>query len=149
MQIRIEMLIDGPRHESAAAGQQISLSKYRHSIDLMSVLVSKDLKVRYRSTMLGYVWSLLYPLAFALIFYFLFRVIVRIEVENYALFLIGGLFPWHWISNSASGPTLPPSLYPSLESVWLRGASAVAIAPTKAATSCPAEPRPPRQPTVQ
>ena len=115
----------------------------------MSVLVSKDLKVRYRSTMLGYLWSLLYPLAFALIFYFLFRVIVRIEVENYALFLIGGLFPWHWISNSASGPTLPPSLYPSLESVWLRGASAVAIAPTKAATSCPAEPRPPRQPTVQ
>lgn len=115
----------------------------------MSVLVSKDLKVRYRSTMLGYVWSLLYPLAFALIFYFLFRVIVRIEVENYALFLIGGVFPWHWISNSASGPTLPPSLYPSLESVWLRGASAVAIAPTKAATSCPAEPRPPRQPTVR
>ncbi len=85
--------------------QRSSLDTYRHYLDLVSVLVAKDLKVRYRSTMLGYVWSLLYPLAFALIFYFLFRVIARIEVENYALFLITGLFPWHWISNSVSAST--------------------------------------------
>jgi len=71
-----------------------------HSRDLIHVLVAKELKVRYRSTFLGYAWSLLHPLAFATVFFILFRVVMRIEMENYALFLIAGLFPWQWFQNS-------------------------------------------------
>jgi lipopolysaccharide transport system permease protein len=70
--------------------------------DLIWVLVSKELKLRYHSTAFGYLWSVLNPLAFAAIYFFLCKVVMRIQVEHYALFLITGLFPWQWFSNSAT-----------------------------------------------
>jgi lipopolysaccharide transport system permease protein len=75
-------------------------SKTRHFIDIAIVLLQKDLKVRYKSTIFGYLWSVGHPLAFALVFYIAFRVVMRIQVEDYVLFLISGLFPWQWFSNS-------------------------------------------------
>lgn len=70
--------------------------------DLILVLVGKEFKVRYKSTLLGYAWSLLHPLAFALILFVLFRVVMRFELEAYSLYLIAGLFPWQWISNTVA-----------------------------------------------
>lgn len=78
----------------------MDVAKFAHNRDLIRVLVAKELKVRYRSTFLGYAWSLLHPLAFATVFFILFRVVMRIQMENYALFLIAGLFPWQWLQNS-------------------------------------------------
>ena len=70
-----------------------------HYRDLIGVLLEKELKVRYRSTLLGYVWSILHPLAFAVVYYAVFKLVVRIPVESYSLFLIAGLFPWQWFQN--------------------------------------------------
>src|SRR4030043_1369754 len=82
-------------------------SKIQHSIDLITVLTQKEMKVRYKSTFFGYLWSVAYPLAFALVFFIAFKVIMRIQIENYALFLIAGLFPWQWFSNSVNAsPTV-------------------------------------------
>jgi len=75
-------------------------SKTRYSIDIIIVLSQKDLKVRYKNTVLGYLWSIGNPLAFAMVFYIAFKIVVRIQVEDYVLFLISGLFPWQWFSNS-------------------------------------------------
>lgn len=75
-------------------------SKTRHLIDIATVLLQKDLKVRYKSTFFGYLWSIGHPLAYALVFFVAFKVVMRIQIENYALFLISGLFPWQWLSNS-------------------------------------------------
>jgi lipopolysaccharide transport system permease protein len=77
-------------------------SKIQHYIDLIIVLTQKEMKVRYRNSFLGYVWSILNPLAFAFIFFVIFRVVMRIQMENYTLFLIAGLFPWQWFSNSVN-----------------------------------------------
>jgi len=74
--------------------------KARHYIDIIIVLIQKDLKVRYKNTVLGYLWSIGHPLAFAMVFYIAFKIVVRIQVEDYVLFLITGLFPWQWFSNS-------------------------------------------------
>jgi len=60
------------------------------------------MKVRYKNSFLGYLWSLLHPLAFALIFFAVFKVIMRIGMKNYTLFLIAGLFPWQWFSTSVN-----------------------------------------------
>lgn len=73
--------------------------------DLIFVLTKKEIKVRYKNSYFGYVWSLLNPLAFALIFYFVFGIIMRVKMEHYSLFLITGLFPWQWISNSLTAST--------------------------------------------
>lgn len=67
--------------------------------DLLIVLLQKELKVRYNNTVLGYVWSVANPLAFAMVYFFAFRLVMRVPVENYSLVLLSGVFPWQWFSN--------------------------------------------------
>ncbi|MBN1595816.1 ABC transporter permease [candidate division FCPU426 bacterium] len=74
----------------------------QYLMDLISVVTRKDLQVRYKSYVLGYLWSLANPLAFAFVFWVAFKVVMRIQMEAYALFLIAGLFPWQWFSNSVN-----------------------------------------------
>mgnify|MGYP003966764837 FL=1 len=74
--------------------------KFLANLDLIYLLVSRDLKVRYKNSFFGYIWAIANPLAFAVIYYFAFKVILRIEVENYSSYLLIGLFTWIWVSNS-------------------------------------------------
>jgi lipopolysaccharide transport system permease protein len=71
-------------------------------VDLIIVLTQKEMKVRYKSSVLGYLWSIAHPLAFAFVFFIAFKIVMRIAMENYTLFLIAGLFPWQWFSNSVN-----------------------------------------------
>ncbi len=71
--------------------------------DLVAVLTQKELKVRYKGSFLGYLWSIANPLAFALVFFVVFKVVMRVGIPDYPLFLIAGLFPWHWFQNSVNG----------------------------------------------
>ncbi len=68
--------------------------------ELINVLTRKEISVRYKSSLLGYFWSVLHPLAFGLIYYVVFREIMRVPVNNYPLFLLCGLFPWQWASTA-------------------------------------------------
>lgn len=72
----------------------------RYFYDLVMVLTQKEIKVRYKNNFFGYLWSLANPLFFALIYYTVFKTIMRVKMEDYTLFLICGLFPWQWINNS-------------------------------------------------
>jgi lipopolysaccharide transport system permease protein len=76
--------------------------RLQNVVDIIIVLTQKELKVRYKSNVLGYFWSVGNPLAFALVFFVAFKVVVRIPIEDYALFLIAGLFPWQWFANSVN-----------------------------------------------
>ena len=70
--------------------------------DLVLVLTHKELKVRYKNSFLGYIWSVAHPLAFAFVYFIAFKVVMKIQMKDYALFLIAGLFPWQWFANSAN-----------------------------------------------
>lgn len=85
------MLIDGDNVQK--------LVYYR---DLVLVFTQKEIKTRYKSSFLGYLWSVAHPLAFAFVYYIAFKVVMKIQMENYALFLIAGLFPWQWFANSVN-----------------------------------------------
>lgn len=76
-----------------------SLGYYK---DLVLVLTQKELKVRYKRSFLGYLWSIANPLALALVFFIAFKIFMKIPIENYTLFLIAGLFPWQWFLNSVN-----------------------------------------------
>ncbi len=76
-----------------------NLENYR---DLIVVLTQKEIKVRYKSSVFGYLWSIGHPLAFAFVFFLAFKVIMKLQMEDYTLFLIAGLFPWQWFSNSVN-----------------------------------------------
>lgn len=75
-------------------------------IELLIELTKKEIKIRYKNSYLGYFWSLGNPLFMALIFYFVFKQVMRIDIENFALFLVSGLFVWQFISNSMSLGTM-------------------------------------------
>lgn len=68
-------------------------------IDQIGVLVSKDFKLKYDSTCLGFLWSMLIPLLMSGIFYLVFGVMMRWgDVENYLLYLVSGNFLWNFFS---------------------------------------------------
>lgn len=82
----------------------MSLEYYK---DLILVLTAKEIKIKYKNSFLGYLWSILNPLSLAVVFYFAFKFVMKIPIENFTLFLISGLFPWQWFSNSvAAGSTV-------------------------------------------
>ena len=58
--------------------------------DLVKQLVVKDVKLKYRRSFLGYVWSVLNPLMVMLVMYFVFSQMFRFNIENYSAYLIIG-----------------------------------------------------------
>lgn len=74
--------------------------------DLILTITQKELKVRYKNSILGYVWSVANPLLFAMIYYFIFKLILRVQIPNYTAFLITGLFPWQWFAGVVSSSLL-------------------------------------------
>ncbi|WP_213991142.1 ABC transporter permease [Sodalis sp. dw_96] len=71
-------------------------------LDLATVITEKELKVRYKSSFFGYLWSIANPLLFAMIYYFIFKLIMRVQIPNYTIFLITGLFPWQWFASATT-----------------------------------------------
>jgi lipopolysaccharide transport system permease protein len=68
--------------------------------DLLRELVARDVKLRYRDSVLGVAWSLLNPLAQLLVFSFVFRFVLPLNIPNYTSFLFIGLLAWNWFQGS-------------------------------------------------
>jgi ABC-type polysaccharide/polyol phosphate export permease len=62
--------------------------------DLLLLLVQKELKLKYKGTVLGVFWSLLNPLLLMAVYAIVFSVVVRYPVRNFPIFLLSGLLPW-------------------------------------------------------
>ena len=78
------------------------LPRYR---GLIQTLVVRELKARYRGSVLGYLWSFINPLLLLLIYSFVFTVVIPNRDERaqpYALFMFCGILPWTWFSASLS-----------------------------------------------
>jgi ABC-type polysaccharide/polyol phosphate export permease len=67
---------------------------------LIQTLVMRDLKVRYRGSALGLLWTLLNPMLYMGIYSLVFSVYMRMDMDHYAAFLLCGLLPWIWFSSS-------------------------------------------------
>ena len=76
---------------------------FRHR-GLIQILVARELKARYRGSVLGFFWSFVNPLLLLLVYTFVFSVILPgfrgNDLEPYALFLFCGLLPWTWFSSA-------------------------------------------------
>ncbi|KRB36266.1 ABC transporter permease [Microbacterium sp. Root180] len=86
---------------TAAVGAPGSPRRYLHSLWLLS---ARDLKVRYATSALGYLWSVLDPLVMSAIYWFVFTQIFQRTVghEPYIVFLITALLPWVWFNAAVS-----------------------------------------------
>lgn len=78
--------------------------------ELLAVLVARDIKVRYKQTVLGIVWVVLQPLAAMGLFTLVFGMLAKIPSEGhpYALFVYAALLPWTFFANAvgSSGNSL-------------------------------------------
>ena len=74
-----------------------SLVGYR---DLLIELVTKDVKLKYRRSFLGYLWSILNPLMIMLVMVIVFSSIFRFDVENYPVYLIIGQTIYNYVNNA-------------------------------------------------
>lgn len=79
-----------------------SLDHLVRFIPLLKELVSRDLKVKYRRSFLGYLWSLLNPLLMMLVMVLVFSNVFRVEVENFPMYLICGQTLFNCFSESTS-----------------------------------------------
>lgn len=82
--------------------------RYRYSIILLKQLVKTDFKLRYQGSVLGYMWSLLRPLALFAILYIVFAKFLKFggSIPHYPVYLLLGIVLWNYFvevtSNSVS-----------------------------------------------
>jgi lipopolysaccharide transport system permease protein len=77
-----------------------NLFRYR---GLIQSLVARELKARYRGSVLGFFWSFVNPLLLLLIYSFVFTTVMPNEtkgIQPYQLFMFCGILPWTWFSSS-------------------------------------------------
>jgi ABC-type polysaccharide/polyol phosphate export permease len=83
--------------------QVATLFRYRL---LIQSLVGRDLKARYRGSLLGFFWSFINPLllllTYGLVFTYMLPVQRTADLEPYFLFLFCGILPWTWFNSPCS-----------------------------------------------
>lgn len=86
---------------TATVGAPGSPRRYLHSLWLLS---ARDLRVRYATSALGYLWSVLDPLVMSLIYWFVFTQVFQRGAgeQPYIVFLITALLPWVWFNACVS-----------------------------------------------
>lgn len=63
-------------------------------------LVSRNLKVKYRRSFFGFLWTILSPMAMAVVYYFVFKVVLKIQIPRYLVFILSGILPWTFFAQT-------------------------------------------------
>jgi ABC-2 type transport system permease protein len=84
--------------QSAADARAAAQTRVR--FELLAELVRKDLKVKYKNSALGFVWSLANPLLYLAVFTLVFNVFLRGGVDNFAVLFMAGFLVWNFFNLS-------------------------------------------------
>jgi lipopolysaccharide transport system permease protein len=98
-------------HRPAVAADLIDTGAYRTSVretllavfsyrELIRDLVSKDLKLKYRGSVFGFLWSLLNPLVMILVYLVAFKYIMAVRSGGFVFLLLIGLLAWGFFAGS-------------------------------------------------
>ncbi|MGI8754527.1 MAG: ABC transporter permease, partial [Acidimicrobiales bacterium] len=79
-----------------------TLWQYR---ELVGNLTRKELKVKYKNSVLGFLWSLLNPLMYLVVFSLVFSIISQVSVPYFGIFFLSGLLAWNLFSAGLGGGT--------------------------------------------
>lgn len=78
---------------------------FQHLCDLVIQLVSRELKLRYKRSVLGIAWTLLNPLLQLLVFAIVFRGVLQLNIPHYASSVFCGLMVWTWFQSALTDAT--------------------------------------------
>jgi lipopolysaccharide transport system permease protein len=99
-------VIRPPSFSIRAMGQH--LARLVQCRDLLYALTVHRISVRYKQSLLGYVWAVLHPVLLLLLYTIIFSRLANVPTHGvpYALFAFCGLLPWTFFSNGLSGATV-------------------------------------------
>ncbi|MCP4649192.1 MAG: ABC transporter permease [PVC group bacterium] len=73
--------------------------------ELIKTLAAKEVKIKYKSAVLGWLWSILNPLLLMIVFSLVFTFILPVHKEHFPIFLLCALLPWFFLSISLNSST--------------------------------------------
>jgi len=89
--------------QSAADARASAQSRIR--LELLANLGRKDLKVKYKNSTLGFVWSMANPLLYLAVFTLVFQFFLKSGVPKFAVYLMSGLLVWNFFNTATMGAT--------------------------------------------
>jgi ABC-2 type transport system permease protein len=98
-----EGLVEINRQRSFFLGPWLMWQDIKKHHHLVSNLIMRDLRLKYRNSVLGYFWSLLEPLLLSGVYFVLFVIIKGSPEPNYPLWVIVGVITWGYFSQSLNG----------------------------------------------
>ena len=73
--------------------------------ELLKTNVKKEIRGKYKGSWLGIIWTFLNPLLMLAVYAFVFPYILRVDVENYTIFMIVALIPWNFFTTAVISGT--------------------------------------------
>jgi lipopolysaccharide transport system permease protein len=84
------------------------LNNFKEIIQYRQMLISivrRDLRSRYKGSFLGFLWTFINPLLQLIVYSIVFPYLLKVQQENYAMFLFVALLPWIFFTSSVQGAT--------------------------------------------
>lgn len=79
---------------------------FRYGFDVVTHLVGREFRLRYRRALFGWLWAVGTPIARLVILAFVFTKILPLGIENYAVFLFTGIIAWGWFAGGVISATV-------------------------------------------
>ena len=98
----------GPKVTRVVAARQSlrqRLAELWRSRELFAFLVRKEIKVKYKNSILGFLWSMLNPALTLVVYFLVFKVVLKNGVPDFAIYLFSGLLVWNLFSYAVGGST--------------------------------------------
>ena len=92
--------VSSEAERSLLAGNVAAIRDLRDHFELLRVLVIKDLKIRYKASSLGLMWSLLNPLALMLVYTAIFGAVFKSQRPQFPVFILSGLLVWNFFATA-------------------------------------------------
>lgn len=85
---------------ASSTAQVRATTQNRLRWELLTALVRKDLKVKYKDSTLGFAWSLANPLLLLGVYYFVFAIVLKSGIHDFVVYLMSGLLIWNFFANA-------------------------------------------------
>jgi lipopolysaccharide transport system permease protein len=93
-----ELAETAPSAGALAPSRRSSLAELLQYRQLIAMLVVRELKVRYKRSLFGLLWTMLNPLLLMVVYTVVFATIMKAPQRNFSIFLLSGLLPWLFFS---------------------------------------------------
>lgn len=90
------------RSRSSVKMRLIEIYRYR---ELLMGMIKKELKVKYKNSILGFFWTMLNPALYTVIFWLVFTKFLPNGIPQFVIFFLSGLLVWNLFTNSVTGAT--------------------------------------------